>query len=377
MTDVVVIGASIAGLAAAAQAASDGADVLLLDRRKSPRDDVPPATVAFDALWPRPPDLHGAEVARYKEIQVRAGASTAIVRAGARLYDRGLLDERLSRVAKTNGATIVWGARNVTIAKDRQVDWEGGSIRPRVLVLSDGPNGWGPLFVKNLQRPDEMRYGQAWELPRSKTLSTIEMSFSHRLPGGRLQLNPVGSRLVVWAFRRGRVPTVAEAVSGHPMLAAAATRLTLLGEARPDPVFALPGRISASGLILAGGAGGQGGLELGFHAGTAAGSTAAEAVRKHKTTARFLHDAYEKPWKARWGRGMERFRLAYNRFTALPVYEQENILEPWTRTTLDLSDVSLSPNRRPVRRGFAAVKASVRNAHRMRAVLCTYRQLTT
>ena len=337
---------------------------------------MPPATVAFDALWPPPADFRSAEVMQYTSVDLRAGDRVATVQATSRLYDRGLLDMLLAKVASKNGARIQWGARDITVADDRHVTWNGGNLRPRVLLLCDGPMGWASRFVENLQRPREMRFGQAWRIPRaSDRPDTINISFSQALPGGRLQQNPVGSRTVVWAFRRDRPPTRRDAIAAMPGSALRAPDLVSLGPARPDPVFALPGRISGGGLLLAGGAAGQGGLELGFLAGVDAGRVAAEAVLEGTPTARFLYENYEEPWKRRWLRGLETFRTGYNRFADLPPREQETILEPWEDSPLDLRDVIVHDQRMRLARHFSAFKVGVRNAHRMRSLRRTYQQL--
>ncbi len=377
MTDIVIIGASIAGLAAAQQVARAGHDVLVLDRRPGPEQDAPPAALAFDALWERAPGLLSAEAARYDEVRLRAGRRTARIRASSRLYDRARLDSTLATIAAKAGAKIQWAATDLTIDQTRRVRWHGGSAFPKILLLADGPEGWARHFFQNLQDPAEMRFGQAWRLPDVlDEPATLDIAFSSALDGGRVQLNPTRNETIVWAFRRGRPPTRRETLAAHPLLRGRpATDLAPMGPARPDPVFALPGTISGDGVLAAGGAGGQGGLELGFLAGSAAGEAAASAISAGRTDAKSLHGAYERPWKQRWVPGLERFRVAYNRFTSMNATEQEAVLLPWEKDGLDLHDVVV-PSRKPgIGRSVAAFKVGLRNARRMRALWRTYRQL--
>lgn len=338
---------------------------------------MPPAALAFDALWPRTAGSSSAEIARYDEVRLRAGARAAMVRASSRMYDRGRLDSTLAKVAAKAGANIQWGATDLTIDRTRRVRWHGGSTAPKILVLADGPEGWAREFFQNLHDPAEIRFGKAWRVGDIvDERSTVDIAFSSDLDGGRVQLNPTRKETIVWAFRRGRPPTRRETIAAHPLLRGRATSdLVPMGLARPDPVFALPGTISGDGVMAAGGAGGQGGLELGFLAGTAAGEAAASAVTADRTDARSLHELYERPWKERWVPGLERFRAAYNRFTSMNAAEQEAVLLPWEKDGLDLHDVAV-PIRRPgVGRSVAAFKVGLRNARRMRALLRTYRQL--
>jgi digeranylgeranylglycerophospholipid reductase len=377
LTDVVVIGASVAGLAAATSAAEEGVDVTLLDRRTGPAEQTPPAAVAFDALWPPTRELVSAESTRYELVRLRAGSRTALVRAGARLYDRGRLDTLLAGAAARAGANIVWGVHDLTIEPDRTVRWRRGSTKPKVLILADGPDGWASKFVENLDDPSEIRFGQAWRIARPLgAANVVEMAFVPELPGGRLQINPAGTDTTVWAFQYERPPTRKTILGLHPSLQGLdKDELVSLGPPRPDPVLALPGRITADALLVTGGAAGQGGLELGFSAGTDAGRAAATAVQEDRVTAGHLRALYEEPWKERWMPGLERFRSAYNKFTSMTPAEQERILEPWEHAGLDLHDVTI-PIRRPgVGRSWAALKTSLRNARRMRALLHTYRQL--
>lgn len=356
-----IVGASIAGLAAARAASDAGARTLLLERRTAPRDSPPPAAIAFEALWPEPSFLRDAVLARYRGVRLRAGRSQVDLEARARFYDRPRLDQRLSEWAQRSGAEVRFGAGPVRVERGR-VAWNGHEAAAHVVVLADGFPSLASRWMRPVRNPEAVRFGAAWSTPRSlRDPSWIELGFRPEAPGGRTQLNPLPDRTLFWIFHRGPshdgAHLLPQCLARHVSLPNPdPTAWTRQSAGTVDPVFALPGEIVGDGMMVVGGGAGQGGLELGFRSGLLAGQAAAKAALAGAPTRERLRALYERPWKERWLPGLARFAMLFDRLSALSGPEWDALLRPWKDRRLALADLVDFLDPRAGRRWMAGLR---------------------
>lgn len=367
--DVAVVGASAAGLAAAWAAAGEGADVLLLDSKEAVGTPPSPAMLAFDFLWGasfRPPEACVRR--RHPGVRLRSPGGYALdVEAPLSLLDRARFDRWLAAEASKRGARIVGGVKGLRLEADRTLVAEGISERPRVLVFADGPATLARAFVEPVRDPAGVAWGAILELEAPDGVEPedrVGITLGAHARGGRSQLNPLeGGRLVHWTFFRG-APTQAESIAraalavdarlrGWPPEAVAHARFAGVA---PDPVYALPGRLVAEGVLVAGGAGGQGGLEVGLSAGELAGRVAARAAKEDKVDAQTL-GAYERQWKRERLAGYELLRFITDGLARLEDAELDDLLRPWQGRTMPASELAGLGSPSPLKRARSAWRA--------------------
>lgn len=353
--DVAVVGASAAGLAAARAAAREGADVLLLEAKDAVGAPPPPAAVAFDHLLPASFAPPAATVhRRLAGVRLRSPGGFALdVEAPLSILDRAAFDRWLAREAEAAGARILTGVKGLDAAKDRTLRAPGLEVRAEVVLFADGARSLASRFLRPLRDPHRLAWGAVLELeapPGAEPEERVGITLGAHARGGRAQLNPLEPpRLVHWTFYRGR-PEQAEERARMALALDARLRgwpLDVAGKARfagvaPDPVYALPGDLVAPGVMVAGGAGGQGGLEAGLGAGELAGRVGARAARERATDARTL-GAYERQWTREHLAGHETLRRVTDLLARLDDAELDDLLRPWqgrAMTRAELEDLA-------------------------------------
>ena len=371
--DVLVVGASAAGLAAAWSAAGEGADVLLLESKDALGVPAPPAALAFDFLWGAsfqpPSDLVRR---RHGGLRLRSPGGYAVdVDAPLSILDRTRFDRWLAAEAKARGARVLTGVKGLRALPDRTVVADGLEARGAVVVFADGASSLSRTFLQPLRDPDSVAWGAILEtdLPEgAEPEARVGITLGSHARGGRSQLNPLeGDRLSHWTFFRGD-PADAEGVARRALALDArlrgwpeemAHKARYAGVAR-DPVYALPGQLSAEGVLVAGGAGGQGGLEAGLAAGELAGRVAARAALAGTPDAQAL-GAYERQWKRENLSGYETLRQVTDALARLDDAHLDDLLRPWQGRTMQAGDLAGLAAASPLRRAQAAWRALSEN----------------
>ena len=373
--DVLVVGASAAGLAAARTAAREGARVTLIETKETIGVPEPAAVVAFDFLWtatnvtPREDEIRR----RLDGVRVQSPGGHAMeVAAPLSLLDRARFDTRLASEAEAAGARILTGAHDVVVHKDRTVRAAGFEARPHVVIFADGPGTQARRFIDTVRHPDSLIWGAATRVPRpgADKERLLSITFGEHARGGRSQLNPTSDEAWThWTFYRG-APSEARARAKHALEVDVRLRgwdpdlveeAQLLGVA-PDPVITIPHKLVADGMMAVGGAAGQGGLEAGVAAGEMAGRYAASAVAAGRTDARGLA-GYERAWKRQHGSGYRALRRAMLRAERLDDAAIDALLEPWSGWRVPVRDFVGLAHPSLIRRAEALTKFAARNPH--------------
>lgn len=339
--DVAVVGASAAGLAATLAAARSGAEVTLYESRGVLGVPAAPAIVGFDFLWPDDIDPPKRAIRRrLAGVHLRASEGRGpLVDAPLRLFDRAELDQHMAAEAQKSGARIETGA---------SIDVDALRARARVLIFADGARSQASRYLRPTRDPAGLAWGAVLAFEAPSDVDRLLLTFGPHAAGGRSQLNPLGGgRWSHWTFFRGD-PANAETIGRRALAMDAALQGWKRIDARfegvaPDPVYTVPGQLAAPGILVTGGAAGQGGLEVGLASGWLAGETAAR-VAQGKASER----DYERAWRARYQRGYTRLRRAADMLSRLTDAETRALFAAWegARLTPDAGAQMLARNPR-------------------------------
>lgn len=303
--EVLVVGASLAGLCAARAAAAAGAGTLLVDAAPRVGDRPNPATVLMEPLWRRTglPLPEGTVEREYSGLRLAGpSGSGPLFRFRAVYLDRRAFDRAFAGRARESGARISGGVRVEGALPSGGVLTEDGPLRARVTIFADGARSAVRAHMPTMRDPDQVAYGldQLIEAPGLGDREYFEVRLGSFAPGWRAQLNPLGGdRARLWTFARDVSWKELEGCArrARETIAGAGSGVRVLEERRGfDPAFVVPGRIAGDGVLACGAAAGQGGLEYGARAGLLAGEVAARAVKSKDVSRRALR-AYEAAWR--------------------------------------------------------------------------------
>jgi digeranylgeranylglycerophospholipid reductase len=334
-TGLAIVGASVAGLAAAIAAAREGVDVTLLEAKKEIGVPPAPAITGLDSLWPKAIELPAHAVTRRLAGSVVRGSDGRgpYVDTPLSLVDRTRFDQHLAEVARKAGARILTGVEGIDVRPDRTVVAPGLELKSDLLLFADGARTQATRFLRTTKDPGALQWGAVltFEAPEPESDGRYYITLGPHAPGGRSQLNPLGNdRWSHWTFFRGD-PAQAEAVARR----AFALDARLMGpewekvEPRfagygPDPLYTIPDQLVGNGVMATGGAAGQGGLETGLAAGWMAGSAAGRFLSGKGTL-----DEYVRAWHKRYQRSYERVRRSNDALMRLTDVEVRDVVGAW------------------------------------------------
>jgi digeranylgeranylglycerophospholipid reductase len=317
--EVLVVGASLAGLCAAYSAARAGAETLLIDAAPEVGTRPNPATLLMEPLW-RSTGLPVPRAAVERELLgLRLGGPSGegpLFRFRALHLDRQVFDRIFAERAAETGTIVHSGVRVTGALPSGGVLTEAGPMRAAVTIFADGAGSAVREVMPTVRNPHEVAWGlaQLLKAPGLGGSPHFEVRFGSFAPGWRAQLNPLGGDYAsLWTFARGVSPAGLEGYAERARRSfLGAEEASIIEERRGvDPAFMVPHRIAADGVMACGVAAGQGGLEHGARAGLLAGEVAARAVHAGDASRRALKQ-YEKTWRRetaaeaqalRWGMG--------------------------------------------------------------------------
>jgi digeranylgeranylglycerophospholipid reductase len=315
--DVLVVGASPAGLMAAFSAAQGGAEVILVDRDPAGLDHA--ANTLFEGMA-GPSGVKVEDCYLKKELEgmriLSPSGQGITIPAKGYFIDRKKFDEHYLGLAKSSGVTILVGlaknSRQEGSGRTVSLEIDGGEeqIRARMVVDASGVSSslGHQAGLQPMRHPEDI----AWAMEAEVMLPDLgeEMFFQYWIgsmaPGWKATFSPAGGdRATLGVFVRGHGQNVQPFFRGFLKIFKAYKKaqyrdiedLKILSVRRGgDPICVLPGEIVADSLMVTGGAAAQSGLAYSMRAGTICGSVAAEAVAARDVSGKAL-SRYEKLWK--------------------------------------------------------------------------------
>ena len=362
--DVLVVGASPAGLMTAISAARGGAGVILLDRDLAGADHA--ANTLFEGMAAasgiKVEDCYLKKELEGMRILSPSGYGVAIPAKGY-FIDRKKFDEHYLRLAQNCGVTLLAAvARKSRLnGKRRTVCLNEDEIDAKVVVDASGVS-FGLARGAGLV---PMRHAEdiAWAMEADVEHPQLgeEIFFQYWIgsmaPGWKATFSPAGGdHATLGVFVRGHGQNVQPFFQGFlkrfKAYKSAQYRdietLKILSVRRGgDPICVLPGEIAANSLMVTGGAAGQSGLAYSMRAGTICGCVASEAVATGDVSRQGLSQ-YEKLWKREF---YWQYRMGRASLKTLAMMKDEEI----DRLVHDLSGKRLiSGGSFPTKAGYAA-----------------------
>lgn len=316
--DVLVVGASPAGIIAAIKAARLGSEVILMDKNLGRLDHA--ANTLFEGMASRA-GLQIEDCYLQNELDgmriLSPSGHGATIPARGFFIDRKKFDDYQLRIAEAAGITIMPGeTRDARLAGGkRSVTTDQGEIDAKVVIDASGVQSQSTTTLASKVGLSPMLHPQdiAWameaeiEHPGLGEEKFFQYWIGSMAPGWKATFSPAGGdRATLGVFVRGHGPNIHSFFRDFLKLfkryKSSAYRdiddLKIHSVKRGgDPIAALPGEIASEAFMVAGGAAGQSGLAYGMRAGQICGEVAAQAVKAEDTSEKFLAE-YKKRWNS-------------------------------------------------------------------------------
>ncbi len=314
--EVLVVGASPAGIMAAIKAAQMGSEVILIDRNLDRMDHA--ANTLFEGMASRAGvpiedcylqnELDGMRI-------ISPSGFGAMLPARGFFIDRRKFDDHYMAIARAAGVIVMAGeAKSAELSGSnnrRRISTDRGEIDAKVVVDASGvlPALAVKAGLSPMRHPEDI----AWALDAEIEFPDLgeEKFFQYWIgsmaPGWKATFSPAGgNRATLGVFVRGNGQEVMPYFQGCLRLFKKykAPEYKNIGDLKiisvkkgGDPIAVLPGQIASASFMVTGGAAGQSGLAYGMRAGQICGQVAAEAVEAEDTSMKFLA-RYEKRWNS-------------------------------------------------------------------------------
>lgn len=312
--DVLVVGASAAGLMAAISAANEGVSVILLDKDLDGLNHL--ANTLFDGMAARS-KIQVEDCYLQKELEgmriISPSGCGVTIPAKGYFIDRQKFDDRYLHLAESAGVTLLCGeARSAKLDGNRRtVALKDDSIDARVVVDASGIGATiaRQAGLRTMRHPEDIAWAMeaAIEHPGIGEELFFQYWIGSMAPGWKATFSPAGGdHATLGVFVRRHGPNV-QSFFGRFLKRFKAYRAAEYGDLEDmkilfakrggDPICVLPGEIVSDSLLVTGGAAGQSGLAYGMRAGTICGTVAAKAVAAKDVSSRFL-SMYERLWRS-------------------------------------------------------------------------------
>lgn len=308
--DIIVIGASPAGVMAARNASAKGCKVILLDKKEAAGVPTHPANTFFKGMFDRTGEEADPSyvIKNLKGAYIIAPSGRKVLFEGeAYFLNRKKFDEFYIRQAEAAGADVRFGIEVLNVLRSEggfMLSTSRGKMKCRLVIVSDGINSRAGalLGMKPIRYPEDI----AWSLEAEIEAEGIgepeyfEYYVGNHAPGWKSTYSPCGgNRATLGMYARRQGTDVSDFFDSW---LERFKKLKGLDEVKiisrstgGDPIVAIPGEIVADGVMITGGSAAQSGIGYGMHAGQMCGDVAAEAIAKGDTSKRFLSE-YRRRW---------------------------------------------------------------------------------
>ncbi|HSD57953.1 MAG TPA: NAD(P)/FAD-dependent oxidoreductase [Methanotrichaceae archaeon] len=314
--DVLVVGASPAGIMAAVKAARLGSEVILMDKNLGRLDHA--ANTLFEGMASRAglqvEDCYLQHELDGMRILSPSGHGVTIPASGF-FIDRKKFDDYHMAIAEAAGITVMLGeVKDARLSGGkRSVSTDQGEIEAKVVIDASGVQAQPTLASKvglsPMLHPQDIAWAMEAEIehPGLGEEKFFQYWIGSMAPGWKATFSPAGGdRATLGVFVRGHGQNVhsffRDFLKIFKKYKSSAYRniddLKILSVKRGgDPIAVLPGEIVSESFMVTGGAAGQSGLAYGMRAGQICGEVAAQAVKAGDTSGEFL-GKYEKNWNS-------------------------------------------------------------------------------
>ncbi|KKG84058.1 FAD-dependent oxidoreductase [Methanosarcina mazei] len=309
--DIIVIGASPAGLMAARNACEKGADVLLLERKKEIGNPPHPANSFFKGMLDRCGEKADASyvVHHLKGMKIISPEGhEVIVETPGYSIDKTKFDRFYAEKAAKIGVDIRTGIEAKDIwreGKEFAVSTSAGRFRSKLVIISDGINSKmaSLLGLKTMKYPEDIAWGTELDI-RAPGLGKPEMFeyyVGNHAPGWKTTCAPRGGNnaaIGAYVRRCGKdaTPYLDAWVERFKKLKGLEEIEVVRKLSGGDPIVTIPGEYITDGIMVVGGAAGQSGIGYAMRAGQICGDVAADAVKKGEVSKSVLSE-YRKTWE--------------------------------------------------------------------------------
>ncbi len=310
--DVLVVGASPAGVTAAIKAARAGSEVILLDKDLGNLNH--PASTLFEGMASRA-SLQIEDCYLQKELEgmqiISPSGAAATIPARGFFIDRTKFDDYQLHIAEAARVSILRGkAGDARLHEDhRLVSTDQGDIAAKVVIDASGVESAlaSGIGLSPMRHPQDI----AWAMEADVQHPGLgeEMFFQYWIgsmaPGWKATFSPAGGdRATLGVFVRGHGRNIQPFFRSFLKLFKRHKRpsykdiedMKILSLKRGgDPIAVLPGEIESDSFMVAGGAAGQSGMAYGMRAGFICGEVAAQAVASGDVSQKAL-SRYKQLW---------------------------------------------------------------------------------
>lgn len=312
-SDIVVIGASPAGVMAARSAALQGASVTLLERKEDMGHPPHPANTFFKFMMDRncEPILDEYVLNRLQGMKIISPGGIIIeIETPGYYIDRQRFDRHYRDELLKAGVIVLTGMEALSVMRagsQFKVSTSDGILIPKLVIAADGIESKtaARMGLKTTRYPGDIAWAVEAKVraPGIGEPDMFEYYIGAHSPGWKSTYSPAGGDLAtlgVYVRRYGRDVSAFfdrwlerfAKLKGYGMDDIEIIDTYTGG----DPIATVPHQLVADGFMVAGGAAGQSGIGYSMRAGQICGDVAAVAVAEGDVTAGRLRE-YAKRWR--------------------------------------------------------------------------------
>jgi len=309
--DIIVIGASPAGLMAARNACEKGSSVLLLEKKEEIGNPPHPANSFFKGMLDKCGEVADPSyVVHYlKGMQIisPSGRIVEVVTPGYAI-DKTKFDRFYAEKIMKTGVDLRKGIEVHDIIRDREkfsVNTSAGVFRSKLVIISDGINSKmaSILGLNTMKHPEDIAWGIELEVraPDLGKPKMFEYYIGNHAPGWKTTYSPRGgdnAAIGAYVRRCGKdaTPYLNAWVEKFKKLKGLEKLEIVKKLSGGDPIVTLPNQYVTDGIMVVGGAAGQSGIGYAMRAGQICGDVAADAIGKGDVSKNALSE-YRKIWE--------------------------------------------------------------------------------
>lgn len=309
--DIIVIGASPAGLMAARNACEKGAAVLLLERKKEIGHPPHPANSFFkgmlDKCGEKVDPSYVVHYLRGMKIISPSGRTVEVETPGYAI-DKTAFDRFYAKKIMKAGVDLREGVKVEEIHREGEnftVNTSAGIFSSKLVIISDGINSKmaSLLGLKTMKHPEDIAWGIELDIksPGLGKSKMFEYYVGNHAPGWKTTYSPRGgdnAAIGTYVRRCGpdATPYLNAWVEKFKKLKGLDEFEVVRKLSGGDPIVTLPKEYITDGIMVAGGAAGQSGIGYAMRAGQICGDVAADSIRKRDVSKSALLE-YRKTWE--------------------------------------------------------------------------------